>query len=228
MNSIPTLLPPPTGASSSHGLTDADLVARILAGDEALFELIMRRYNRLLYRAARAIVADDDEARDVVQATYVRAYYHLDQFRGPFGIQSWLVRIAVNEANGRRRRPAPVGDDEALDRLAAHRSSEPEQMAIDHEICGIVQRAIDRLPEDFRVVFMLRGVEQMSIAETAAALDIKEATVKTRFHRARSLLRASLGKLYPDAMQHAFQFDGSRCDDIVAAVLLQLGRSRAK
>ncbi|HEX6998329.1 MAG TPA: RNA polymerase sigma factor [Gammaproteobacteria bacterium] len=204
-------------------MSDAELVARILAGDTALFELVMRRYNRLLFRLARAILPDDDEARDAVQATYIRAYYHLHQFRGPAGIQSWLARIAVNEAAGRRRKAqalVPPADDFAD--WPALESDEPERHTMSVETMALVQNAIDELPDDFRVVFMLRGVEQLSVAETAAALDIKEATVKTRFHRARALLRASLGRCPDDAARDAFGFEGTRCDAIVTAVLTEL------
>ncbi|HEY8519186.1 MAG TPA: RNA polymerase sigma factor [Gammaproteobacteria bacterium] len=204
-------------------LSDAELVARILAGDTALFELVMRRYNRLLFRLTRAILPDDDEARDAVQAAYIRAYYHLDQFRGPAGLQSWLARIAINEAAGRRRRaPAFVPHAEGFVDPPALESDEPERHTMRVELMNRVQHAIDALPDEFRAVFMLRGVEQLSVAETAAALDIKEATVKTRFHRARALLRASLGRWPDDAARDAFGFEGTRCDAIVVAVLTAL------
>src|SRR5262249_49329558 len=156
--------------------------------------LIMRRYNRLLFRLARSIVHDDDEAHDVVQASYVRAYYHLAEFRGPVGFRSWLARIAINEACARtRRKPNFAGGDDAdlaleLPELDA---AQPENLAIGGEILRVLQTAIDNLPVEFRAVFMLRGVEQLSIAETAAMLDLNPATVKTRFHRARRLLQAA-------------------------------------
>lgn len=220
-NPQPSTIPPP-----SRDPSDLELVSRILAGDQSMLELVMRRYNGLLYRLARAIVADDDEARDVVQAAYIQAYYHLEQFRGPFGIQSWLARIAVNEANARRRRKSPtlVCDDETLQAVAAHESFEPEHIAMSTQTTLLVERAIERLPDDFRAVFVLRGVQQLTVAETSAALGVKPATVKTRFHRARAMLRASLGPLPAEAVQRAFKFDGVRCDEIVAAVLQRLRR----
>ncbi|HEX5418941.1 MAG TPA: RNA polymerase sigma factor [Gammaproteobacteria bacterium] len=230
MNRSPNYAAPSAAPEAPVGATsDAELVDRILDGDEAVFELIMRRYNRLLFRLARAIVQDDDEARDVVQAAYIRAYYRLDTFRGPNGIQSWLARIAINEANGRRRK-APIyvcNGDEMPDSVALE-TCEPEHRAMRLQTLILVQRAIERLPEDFRAVFMLRGVEELSVAETAAALELKEATVKTRFHRARLLLRASLGRYAESDIREAFQFDGSRCDEIVAAVLAQIHSVRTR
>lgn len=209
----------PVGAAAP----DADLVGRILAGDDALFELIMRRHNRLLFRLARAIVQDDDEARDVVQAAYIRAYYHLGSFRGPQGFRSWLARIAINEANGRRRKtPILFENFDAAPEPAARGHWEPEQTTMRLEIMILIQHAIERLPENFRAVFMLRGVEQLSVAETAAVLQLNEATVKTRFHRARALLRDRLGPYSGDDVRDAFPFDGCRCDEVVSSVLARL------
>jgi RNA polymerase sigma-70 factor (ECF subfamily) len=220
MNRTPSIVIP---AASAQPATDSELVDRILAGDDALFELIMRRCNRLLFRLARAIVRDDDEARDAVQAAYIRAYYRLAEFRGPNGIKSWLARIVINEANARRRRVSlVVCDDEAVPESAAVESWEPEHCTMGLQTLILVQQAIDDLPDDFRAVFMLRGVEELSVAETAAALDLKEATVKTRFHRARLLLRASLGQHSAQDVREAHGFDGSRCDEIVAAVLARI------
>lgn len=206
-------------------IPDAEIVARVRTGDSALFELLMRRYNRLLFRLARGIIRDDDEARDVVQAAYVRAYYHLDQFRGPAGFKGWLARIAVNEALGRVRRAPAISDEEqhvlALPDLA---DIGPESAASGRDLLRILQAAIDRLPEEFRQVFMLRGVEQLSIAETAELLDIKPATVKTRFHRARRMLQELLHRKLDDFVRETFPLGGQRCDAIVAAVLARIRR----
>jgi len=206
-------------------IPDADVVARVLAGDSALFELVMRRYNRLLFRLARGIVRDDDEARDVVQAAYVRAYYHLDQFRGPDGFKAWLARIAINEALGRARRSPALADTEqhALP-LSDLADVGPEHAASGRDLLRILQAAIDRLPEEFRQVFMLRGVEQLSIAETAELLEIKPATVKTRFHRARRMLQESLHRKLDDVVRDTFPLGGQRCDAIVGVVLARIRR----
>jgi RNA polymerase sigma-70 factor (ECF subfamily) len=212
---------------ADDGIADEVVIGRVLAGDGPLYELIMRRHNRLLFRLARAIVREDDEARDVVQAAYVRAYYHLDQFRGPTGFKSWLARIAVNEAYARTRRAPTLVDDDQVLALPEWDAVEPENLAIAGDLLRIVQHAIDRLPEEFRSVFMLRGVEQLSVAETAEMLDIKAATVKTRFHRARRLLQEALHRKLDDVARQTFRFDGARCDLIVAHVLTQVARGRA-
>ena len=220
--SVPTVAAPE--AIPDAAIADADVVARVLAGDTALFELLMRRYNRLLFRLARGIVREDDEARDVVQAAYVRAYYHLDQFRGPAGFKAWLARIAVNEALGRvRRAPESVDAEEkhvlGLPDLA---TIEPENAASSRDLLRILQAAIDRLPEEFRQVFMLRGVEQLSIAETAELLEIKPATVKTRFHRARRMLQELLHRKLDDIARDTFPLGGQSCDAIVGTVLARI------
>ena len=212
-------------AIPAAGMPDEAIVARVMSGDSALFELLMRRYNRLLFRLARGILPDDDEARDVVQAAYVRAYYHLEQFRGPDGFKAWLARIAVNEALGRVRRAPTIVDAEqqnvALPDLA---ETGPENAASSRDLLRILQAAIDRLPEEFRQVFMLRGVEQLSIAETAEVLGIKPATVKTRFHRARHMLQELLHRKLDDVARNTFPFDGQLCDSIVGTVLAQIRR----
>jgi RNA polymerase sigma-70 factor (ECF subfamily) len=214
----------PTALEGGSALPDEEIVARILAGDQPLYELVMRRHNRVLFRLVRSIVREDDEARDVVQAAYVRAYYHLAQFKGPGGFRAWLARIAINEAFARIRQPkAPVdGDDEVLLSLPALDTAEPENIAIGGELLRLIQAAIDGLPVEFRSVFMLRGVEELSIAETAFMLDIKPATVKTRFHRARRLLQAALHRQIDDVARDVFGFAGAHCDAIVAAVLLRI------
>jgi RNA polymerase sigma-70 factor (ECF subfamily) len=219
----PTDLERLTTDAATRGMPDLEVIRRVLAGEIALYELVMRRHNRLLFRLARGIVRDDDEARDVVQETYVRAYRKLGQFRGPDGFKSWLAQIAINEARARVRKPLVlVGDAEAVVDLHALQTDEPEFDAMSTEAQRIIESAIDGLPDDFRVVFVLRGVEQLSIAESAEVLGIKEATVKTRFHRARVLLRQALIRRLDELAPSSFDFDGSRCDAIVAAVLTKL------
>ena len=220
-------IPAPTipAAGPDAALSDAAVVERVLTGDTALFELVMRRYNRLLFRLARGILRDDDEARDVVQAAYVRAYYHLDQFRGPSGFKAWLARIAVNEALCRvRRTPSMPAAEQHVSALPDLVEIGPEHAASGRDLLRILQAAIDRLPEEFRQVFMLRGVEQLSIAETAELLDIKQATVKTRFHRARRMLQEMLHRKLDDVVRDTFPLGGQRCDAIVGAVLTRIRR----
>ena len=216
-------------ASELARLTDEEVVERVSRGETALFELLMRRYNQRLYRIARAIVRDDGEAEDVLQEAYVRAFTHLDQFAGRAAFGTWLTRIAVHEALARARRRGlfqRLGDEGADgDDMRAFRSAaDVEKQVADHELGRLLETAITALPDPFRAVFVLREVEEMSTAETAAVLDIREETVKTRLHRARALLRRALYAGTRGAVNEVFQFGAVRCDRVVAAVLGKIGR----
>ena len=209
-------------------LDDEEIVARVLRGETALFEILMRRHNQRLYRAARAVVRDAGEAEDVVQEAYVRAFEHLDQFAGRATFKTWLVRIAVHEALARARRRGrvvelPDDDTGGGDMTAFTSPIDVEHSAAARELRAVVETAIDGLPDAFRVVFVLRKIEEMSTAETAAALDIPEETVKTRLHRARGLLRKSIERSVGEGLRSAFAFGAERCDRIVAAVLARIG-----
>ena len=209
-------------AKAPSAAPDIDIVRRVVAGEASLYELIMRRHNRMLFRLARSVLRDDDEARDVVQEAYVRAYRALNQFRGPDGFKSWLAQIVLNEARARLRKPLRLVDDDVD--VYARESDGPEFGAMSCETQRILEAAIDALPHDFRVVFMLRGVEQLSIAESAELLGIKEATVKTRFHRARVMLQRALRRRFDELAPGSFHFGGDRCDAIVTAVLAKLAQ----
>ncbi|MGI9286258.1 MAG: RNA polymerase sigma factor [Pseudomonadales bacterium] len=213
-------------------LTDAQVVARVLAGEQHLFELIMRRYNRFLFRICRGILLDQSVAEEAVQETYVRAYFNLAQFRGPTGFSSWLARIAYNEALGQSRRASRL---QSLDTLSEAQFQElllttqskpqptnPEHFAASSETMRLIEHAIDRLPRDYRLVFILRDIEQLNIEQTAVHLQIKPATVKTRLHRARALLQQSLSRYLGEVASDAFPFAGKQCDRIVAAVFARL------
>lgn len=209
-------------------LRDEDLVTRILAGETALFEIIMRRYNQRIYRAARAILRDDLRAEDVMQAAYVRAYEHLGQFAGraPFG--AWLTRIAVNEALGRLRNQKHYdeqeGEGDRMDRFASP-ALDPEQAAASSETRRLLESLIEGLPEGNRTVFVLRDVEGMSTAETSEALNITEENVKVRLHRARVALRSGLSAYAFSETRNAFAFHAVRCDRVVRNVFQQLESS---
>ncbi|MCI0429680.1 MAG: RNA polymerase sigma factor [Rhodospirillales bacterium] len=219
------------------GLADATLVDRVRAGDSAAFELIMRRYNRRLYRLARGVLKNGAEAEDAVQEAYVRAYEKIADFIGPNGFSAWLGRIVVNEALGRLRkrgrvisfddyaRGAEGGADVRRIETMTTRQPDPERLAASGELRRLLEDAIDTLPDDFRTVFVLRAVEGMSVAETAEVLSIRAETVKTRFHRARLLLQGALGAQFDALMPSAFAFGGEHCDRVVAAVLARLGPS---
>lgn len=207
-------------------LTDEEAVARIRSGETGLFELLMRRHNQRIYRAARAIVRDDAEAEDVMQDAYVRAFCHLAEFEGRSRFSTWLTRIAVHEAlarirRGRRFQPVDPETQETRTMSTAPRFT-PEQHASDGEIRTVLEKAIDSLPDEFRSVFVLRAIEEMSGAETAECLGIPEETVKTRLFRARSRLQEALLSALEPAAAHAFEFHLSRCDRVVAAVLARL------
>lgn len=202
-----------------HPLADEEIVARVVAGDVALFEVLMRRHNQRLYRAALAIVRNPDEAEDVVQQAYINAYTHLAQFASRASFSTWLTRIAVYEAYARlRNRPPEETIDERGDQLSDPLSIDPERGAINAELRESLEATIAALPESCRVVFMLREVEGLSTAETARLLDVSEDVVKTRLSRARERLRSGLFERAGLTRSDLFTFLGARCDRLVAAV----------
>lgn len=215
----------------SEGWTDEEIVDRVRAGETALYEIIMRRYNQRLYRVARAIVRDDSEAEDVMQDAYVRAYAHLDQFarRAPFS--TWLTRIAVHEALARvhqRSRMQPINEGEYEGELVmnlAEPSLNPEQTASKAELGHLLEEALLSLPEQFRAVIMLRDVEELSTTETAETLEISEENVKIRLHRGRALVRGWLFERVGARAKEAFPFMGARCDRVVQKVFERLAHS---
>jgi RNA polymerase sigma-70 factor (ECF subfamily) len=214
----------------SSTATDEEVIGRILAGEAALFEVLMRRHNQRVYRAARAILQDANEAEDVMQDAYVRAYEHLRTFEGRAQFSTWLTRIAANEALARLRRRKRFDslDPESLDRkeepfMPGQPGSSPEQQASDVEMRPLLEKAIDGLPEEFRSVFVLRTVEGMSGAEVAETLGIPEETVKTRLHRARGRLQETLVGAIEPALPSVYEFHLSRCDRVVDAVLRRIG-----
>ncbi len=213
-------------------LTDDVLVARVRSGETALFEILMRRHNQTLFRATRAILRSDDEAEDVMQHAYLRALEHLGEYEGRARFSTWLTRIAVYEALGRlrkRRRLEQLSDhDIDTEDSMAVKPRTPEQRASDAELRTITEAAIDELPHDFRVVFVLRAVEQMSVAEVSECLEIPPETVKTRFFRARQRLRLSLIEQLDTAAQSVYEFHLVRCDRVVTRVFETLGISRGE
>lgn len=199
--------------------SDQALVERVLAGDLRALEALMRRYNRTLYRTARAILRDDAEAEDAVQEAYLRAYRALPSFRGESKFSTWLVRIAANEALMRRRKNAGAANVVPLEAAADLQAREERG---DHMLRRLLEKRIDALPDDYRAVFVLRALEELSVEETAAALGIPEPTVRTRFFRARGLLRESLAQEVDRGLEDAFGFAGERCDRTVAKVLARI------
>jgi RNA polymerase sigma-70 factor (ECF subfamily) len=214
--------------ASSEGWTDQEIVERVKTGDTALYEIIMRRYNQRLYRVARAILRDDAEAEDVMQDAYVRAFQHLDQFAGRAPFSAWLTRIAVHEALGRLRLRDrhPQLDDAAHDgefsMNMVETSPDPEQSASRAELGQLLEEALLGLPEQYRIVVMLRDVEELSTSETAAALELTEQNVKVRLHRGRSMARGWLFARVGTNAKNAFPFMGARCDRVVHSVFARL------
>jgi len=207
--------------------TDEDVVRQVLDGNTAMFERLMRRYNERVYRAARAIVRDDQEAEDVVQQAYVNAFTHLGQFNGTARFSTWLLKIAINESLARVRRRSryePFDDEDAtVESFVSRNPSEnPERQAFNGELRALLEWAIDTLPDGMREVFVLRDVEGMSTSEVAASLDVSDDVVKTRLSRGRAALRQALLTRTGASAPEAFRFERPRCDRVVAAVLARI------
>jgi len=217
-----------TAIETQSALSDEEIVSRVLAGDRMRFEELMRRYNQRLYRVARAILKDDIEAEDAVQQAYIQAYLHLGQFAGGSRFSTWLTRIAIHEALGRRRKrqaePWSETDEDVMSQ-AMFDTPSPERLAYAAELRTMLESSIDSLPESYRLVFMCREVEGLSTAETAETLEIGEEAVKTRLHRARAMLRRDLFAQAGAASAGAFAFERPRCDALVRRVFEYLVRS---
>jgi RNA polymerase sigma-70 factor (ECF subfamily) len=225
---------PATAAIDYGKLTDLELAQRIVSGDKGAFELLMRRHNQILYRTARSILKDDAEAEDAVQEAWLLAYRAIGNFRGDAKLSTWLVRIVVNEAISRRRKRSrgaeviQLSGETQEDREAVEENvnqtlpEQPEHAARRAQTRRLLEAKIDELPDAFRTVFVLRALEELSVEEAAVALGIPEATVRSRFFRARGLLREALSTEIDLAYGDAFAFAGARCDRIVAGVLARL------
>jgi len=225
---------------SDKDLPDTEIASRIAAGDMDMLQQMMRRYNQTLYRTARSILKDDAEAEDAVQEAYVLAYHAMSRFRGDAKLSTWLIRIVVNEALGRlrkRSRRAEVIDlNGNLNEIeqSSEASEEdmnthsPERAAIRAETRRLIENKISQLPDAFRAVFMLRGIEELTVSEVAVCLSIPEATVRTRYFRAKGLLREALAREIDFSLEDAFSFAGDRCNRIVANVLERLENLQAR
>ncbi len=212
--------------------TDDELVAGVLAGQTPLFEELMRRYNQRIYRVARAIVKDEAEAEDVMQQAYLNAFSHLRQFESRSQFSTWLTRIVIHEALGRRRRALRPGDRVAESEEIAMSQAEstvpsPERQAYASELKRLIEDSVDALPDTYRAVFMLREIEGLSTAETAAGLELGEEAVKTRLHRARAIVRRELFARAGGATADAFTFGATRCDAVVRYVLANIAAGSA-
>ena len=213
-------------------LSDDELVSLAKERDEEAIRILVRRYNQRLFRIARGIIHDEAEAEDVVQATYVRAFTQLDRFRGEAAFSTWLTRIALNEAYGRvrQKRPtvelseieAPTEGGQVILFPMTPRPTDPETAASRQQVRELLEAALDRLPEAFRVVFILRELEELSVEETAALLGVKPETVKTRLFRARRLMRKEIEKAVSANFAELYPFAGDRCARMADKVLARL------
>ena len=213
-------------AMENHYQSDTETIQQVLEGNTAMFELLMRRYNERVYRAARSIVRDEQEAEDVMQQAYVNAFTHLRQFTGSAQFSTWLTRIAINEALARVRRQ---GRYEALDDhstveplMSTNAAPSPERQAFAGELRGLLESAIDALPDGMREVFVLREVEELSTSEVAECLGVSEDVVKTRLSRGRATLRQLLMERTGATAPEAFRFHRPRCDRVVSQVLARI------
>jgi RNA polymerase sigma-70 factor, ECF subfamily len=214
---------------------DADLVRRAIARDGDAFRTIIQRYNQRLYRMARSILKNDSEAEDAVQEAYIRAFIHLESFRGDSSLGTWLSRIVINEALGRLRTRRPSVDLAVFDEPRtvaeiiqfpfATKPDDPERTMAQRQLLQLVEQATDNLPDAYRIVFTARVIEGMSVEEAAEVLDLKPETVKTRLHRARRLVREQLDKQIGPVLMDAFPFAGKRCERMTATVMRRLGFS---
>ncbi len=224
---------------SAHGRTsptltaadDASLIRSVLAGEPAAFELLMRRYNRRLYRLARAVLRSDEEAEDALQEGYLSAFRSIAQFRQDSALSTWLSRLVLNECLGRLRRSVrrqnviPMVSSNTsmeMNAMAADDAELPDQVLGRAQMRALLERKLDALPESFRVVFVLRSVEDLSVEETAQCLNIPTGTVRSRYSRAKSLLREALAQEVDLAEQDLYQFGGTQCDRVTAMVLRKL------
>lgn len=228
----------PQASTYAGSMDEGDLIDRLRGGEARAFETLMRACNRRLFRIARAILKDDGEAEEALQDAYVAAFVALKEFRGEASLATWLSRVVINQALGRLRRNRRAAeviplassdrDDQAImqevEAVPDDRNSTPEEAAQRSQLRAVLERRIDALPDAFRTVFVMRELEEMTVEETARALGIPEATVRTRLFRAKSLLREALATEIDVTLPDAFSFDGARCDRIVARVLERIAR----
>jgi RNA polymerase sigma-70 factor (ECF subfamily) len=211
-------------------MNEAELVRRARSGDQEAFRAIMQLCNQRLFRVARAIVGSDDEAEDVVQESYLRAFAALAGFRGDSSLLTWLTAVTLNEARGRLRKRRVQIEIDAVDDMNAHiipfpgqpEMSNPEREAARVEAGRLLEKAVDRLPPEYRLVFLLREVEGCDVEETARQLGLNPQTVRTRLLRAKRHLRLDLERKIADGMAGVFPFLGRRCAGLTDRVLERL------
>jgi RNA polymerase sigma-70 factor, ECF subfamily len=217
---------------NAENMDDHAIVARICAGETCLYETIMRRYNQRLFRVARSIVPDDGLAEDAVQEAYVSAFYALNRYRCDGSFAAWLTQITINEARMSKRKrtrhpeTALADIEDNLLTGTPRPQTNPAHNVANDRLARLIEDAVEQLPETFRIVFVMRAIQQLSVADTAATLQIPAGTVKTRYHRARNLMQASLDPHIEKAGLSVYEFAGARCDNMVAMVSSRLKREQ--
>ncbi len=220
-------------AIQATALKESDLVQKLREKDQPAIRAVIQRHNKRLYRIARSILRDDAEAEDALQEAYLKAFTHIDAFRGDASIGTWLCRIVMNEALGRLRQRRPTVDWTQMDEIempsadiihlpVSSSRPDPERSAAQHQIQNLLEQAIDQLPEQFRIVLVARVVEEMSVEETAELLGLRPETVKTRLHRARRLLRPALEAQIGPLFMDVFPFEDPRCERVADNVVRRL------
>lgn len=217
-----------TPVTGTAGLSDEEVVARVVGGNVSIYELLMRRHNRKLYRVIRSYLKQEQDVEDAMQETYMKAFEKLSQFRQDASFSTWLIRIGINNALARLREQKRLSPESCMADQSENFSYllnqlqpiNPEQMAIRHEVKQLLENAIDSIPEKYRIVYMLRETEDMPIQEIAQCLGLSESNVKVRLHRAKSMLKESLFKL--SINRDVFEFGNKRCDAVVERVLKEL------
>ena len=224
-------------AAATPLLDEQDLIARAIRGDEAAIRTIVRQNNRRLFRVARSILKDDWEAEDAVQEAYVRGFSRLSEFEGRSSLSTWLTRIVVNESLGRLRKRRPTADFADVEHGAADNGQlvpfplaapqlDPERAMAQTQLNNVLEKAIDALPDVYRIVLVARVIEEMSVEETAEMFDLKPETVKTRLHRARALLRRELEDSVGPMLTDTYKFGGARCERMADRVIARLNELR--
>lgn len=217
------------GALPDHA-DDLALARGAAGGDRAAFTGLMRRYNRRLFRLARAALRDDAEAEDALQEAYIAVYRSIGQYRGEASLSTWLSRVVLNECRARLRKGVrrqnvfPIVTSDEMDTMVGDESGRPDRAFGRSEMRALIERKLDQLPDEYRMAFMLRAIEEFTVEEAAACLGIPEATVRSRHFRAKSLLRESLAREIDTAERDLYEFGGARCDCIVERVNARLDR----
>jgi RNA polymerase sigma factor (sigma-70 family) len=215
---------------ATQSISDEEIIGRVMNGEKSAYEIIMRKYNQKLFRIARSYLTNEDEIEDVIQEAYIKAYEQMPRFEKRSSFPTWLIRIVINEALARLKHRKYFAsltydypDDPGYFRatpIELQTKETPIGKLMNTELKGILEKAVDRLPDKYRTVFLMREIEGMSVAETSESLEISETNVKVRLNRAKEMLRESISGFYHDA--EVFQFDLVRCDRIVKNVLHRL------